>query len=314
MDYLKNDLVSIKDNGFKDVDSIVCSLLTTLKYNIANNTSIKDLYNDYSEDYFIKLLASNNRYKNMIIKNYIKDHSNGIQFGVVNVQIDGLNIITFQGTDGTIMSWEENFKIGYEYPTKTQILAIDYLNNNVDSDTIIVGHSKGGNLALVASLECKKKRYIKKIYNLDGPGFDSVRYVKADKMKKKIITYLPVNSFVGALLKNYNVECIKSNGMGFAEHNVANWNLEDYSLVRDELSENSIKANKMSCYALDNFNKEDARKIVELFFSILRKNNIKTKKDYGNIDVSSIFEELEKLDIDENVKKYYVSMFKVMLS
>lgn len=295
MDYLKNDLVSIKDNGFKDVDSIVCSLLTTLKYNIANNTS-------------------NNRYKNMIIKNYIKDHSNGIQFGVVNVQIDGLNIITFQGTDGTIMSWEENFKIGYEYPTKTQILAIDYLNNNVDSDTIIVGHSKGGNLALVASLECKKKRYIKKIYNLDGPGFDSERYVKADKMKKKIITYLPVNSFVGALLKNYNVECIKSNGMGFAEHNVANWNLEDYSLVRDELSENSIKANKMSCYALDNFNKEDARKIVELFFSILRKNNIKTKKDYGNIDVSSIFEELEKLDIDENVKKYYVSMFKVMLS
>ena len=314
MEYLKEDLLTIKENGFRDVDSIVCSILTTLRYDINDNTSIKELLDEHPEDYFVKLLVNNNRYKNMIIKKAIRDHSDDVHFGVVNVDIDGNNIIAFQGTDGTIMSWEENFKIGYEYPTKTQQLAIDYLNNNIKEDTIVIGHSKGGNLAIVAALETKKKKNIIKVYNLDGPGFDNERYEKALKIKDKIITFVPVNSFVGVLMKNYNVECIKSEGTGYQEHNIANWNIEDYNLVRAELSENSIKANKMSCFALDNFNKEDAKKIVELFFGIIKENNIKTKKDYSNTDISSIFTELENLDVDVNVKKYYISMFKVMLS
>ena len=33
-----------------------------------------------------------------------------------------------------------------------------------------------------------------------------------------------------------------------------------------------------------------------------------------NNDISSIFDQLEALDIDANVKNYYIQMFKVMLS
>lgn len=314
MDCLKKDLVSITENGFKDVDSIVCSLLTNLRYDIKDDTSIKDLAIDYNEDPFLALLASNKRYKNIIIKHFIRSSDNEERFGLIKLDFEGNGVISFQGTDGSILSWEENFRIGFEYPTKTQQLAIDYLNSNIDSDTIIIGHSKGGNLAIVSALECKKKSFIKKIYNLDGPGYDNEAFKRASRMKSKIITYVPVNSFVGVLMNNYNVECIQSSGLGFQEHNIANWYIEDYNLVKGELSENSIKANKMSIYALNNFNKDEARIIVELFFGLIKEKNIKSKKEYMNNDISSIFDQLEALDIDANVKNYYIQMFKVMLS
>ncbi|MEI3499052.1 MAG: Mbeg1-like protein [Bacilli bacterium] len=59
-------------------------------------------------------------------------------------------IISFKGTDSSLIGWLENFRLAYEYPTYTQKLAIDYLKNNIsflDQDVYVVGHSKGGNLA-----------------------------------------------------------------------------------------------------------------------------------------------------------------------
>lgn len=314
MEYLRDDLVSISDNGFRDLDSIVCSLMTTLKYDIRDNITIKELYLEHEEDLFLKLLASNKRYKNMIIVNVEKIKNDDVQFGALKLDIDGNKVIVFQGTDGSIIGWKENFKIGYEYPTKTQKVAIKYLSENLNEETIIVGHSKGGNLALVSALEVKNKKYIKKIYNLDGPGYNLENYNKAKKIKEKIVTYLPVHSFVGVLMLNYNIECVKSEGIGFAEHNIANWYLDDYDLVKSTLSDSSIKLKKKCQEAMDNFNEEEVKTIVEKFFVMIKENNIKTKKDYKNSNVSYIFEELEKLDISEQVKKYYIEMFKVMLS
>ena len=72
------------------------------------------------------------------------------------------------------------------------------------SPVIVCGHSKGGNLALTASLGTGllKRHKIKAIYSFDGPGlrkeeFSSFNY---KNISKKLINIVPSQSMIGVLL------------------------------------------------------------------------------------------------------------------
>ena len=71
---------------------------------------------------------------------------------------------------------------------------------------IIGGHSKGGNLAMAASMEVDNNIFnrIKKIYNFDGPGFrrQEIETEKFKRVNEKTINILPSGSLVGILMEN----------------------------------------------------------------------------------------------------------------
>ncbi len=94
------------------------------------------------------------------------------------------------------------------------------------------GHSKGGNLAVYASMNCSAgvRERIDRIYDHDGPGFrPEVRQKSAyEEIAGRIYKTVPRSSCVGMLLyteENYKV--VESKTIGLAQHNPYTWLIRD---------------------------------------------------------------------------------------
>ena len=64
-------------------------------------------------------------------------------------------IISFRGSDRSFVSWVENARMFYQYPTNTQKMGIDYLKNAIykdDDNVYVVGHTNAGKSSLINKL------------------------------------------------------------------------------------------------------------------------------------------------------------------
>ena len=86
----------------------------------------------------------------------IFDSEKEVQFSATTFILpDGNACVSFRGTDSTITGWRENFNMLYNDTVPAQISAVKYLNNvarKIRGNITVVGHSKGGNLAIYASV------------------------------------------------------------------------------------------------------------------------------------------------------------------
>ena len=119
---------------------------------------------------------------------------------------------------------------------------IKYKNKKV----LVGGHSKGGNLAMTASMYAKPyiKRRIVTVYNNDGPGFRKEQYESKEfkQLLPKLKMFVPSECVVGFLLrhpKQYMV--VKSSGKGLLQHNANTWNCYGPVFIKGELSLESKK-------------------------------------------------------------------------
>ena len=106
------------------------------------------------------------------------DAESGMQFAAVTVLLPGQNLfVAFEGTDDTLIGWEEDFRMSYECPVPAQLRALEYLRTVAAAHPMrriyVGGHSKGGNLAMYAAVHCgpEYRHRIRAVYNNDGPGF-----------------------------------------------------------------------------------------------------------------------------------------------
>ena len=206
---------------FNQMDALVYSILVYLPVkNVINGTKISELskYVDSEKvrgavgpiaaDILPTVLKSP-RYKDIQVYNFDKREDDEVQFGAVTFRSSENTFVTFEGTNAAIIGWIENFMLTSEYPTRTQKLAIEYINHtilNSDTKILVGGHSKGGNLAMSASMECRDDIFdrIETIYNFDGPGFRKEEF-ESDKFKRmnsKTINVLPEGSLIGILMLN----------------------------------------------------------------------------------------------------------------
>ena len=173
--------------------------------------------------------------------------------------------------------WKENFEICYNFPTLSMQDAINYLNqtNTSKYKTIYVGgHSKGGNLAVVASMYAKNsiKKKIKAIYSNDGPGvtleiFKSKEY---KEIENKIKLYMPGDSYVGTLLYQPKIEkIVKSNNFSIWEHDCNSWEVFGNFFLEDKLTKNSKDLNTRSLNFLKEFDVEKRKEMIETIFKLL---------------------------------------------
>ena len=228
------------------------------------------------------IINTEKRYKDLLLKNYIYYLAEDTQFGAISVIVpnDSLYIV-FEGTDGTLWGWKEDFKFTYTYPTTAQLMAANYLNKNIKLNgpkVIICGHSKGGNLSLVGAMKTNilKKQKIKRIYSFDGPGlkkeeFKSLNY---KLVRNKVINIIPNLSLVGILLEQENVKVIKSRGLGMLQHDPVTWQVEDDNLKRTEQDNLSIRLDVCINTWLEKHRFKEREEIIEGVFGMLEEAGI----------------------------------------
>lgn len=325
---------------FNEVDAAIYTILPYLNFmGIINEpTILKDAYlksenrfllkdkNKFMEENkkLFKVMAESNRYKNNIITNYKKLVNNETQFGAITIKVPKhFKFIAFEGTDDELVGWEENFKMGYMYPIPAQIEAIKYLKENIFVNDFVVyvgGHSKGGNLAIASCMEQNflKKYQVDYVFNFDGPGFlpEVMKSKKLKKIDKKIKNYYPYESIVGMIFDSVgDKKIVKSNAYQVFQHDLHTWMWEDNKFITANLSDYSKKIHIKIEDILNKFSKEEIKRFVNLFFTIIYNAGFVLKSELKKVDlvkIKNILKETSNLSNED--RKLLLEMFKAFIN
>ena len=323
IDYLKfyKD-TSFDDVRWNDLDNLLGAILVYLPVpSFKEGKNLKELY-DYALSKtlatssfmapksmeILNMVKDSKRYAEIIISDFTNIKNEEVQFGACIIKTETEKIISFKGTDGSLIGWLENFRLAYEYPTYTQRLAIDYLKNNIsflDKDVYVVGHSKGGNLAMASVMELTDSKFnkIKKICNFDGPGFKKKEY-ESDKFKrlnKKLLNIIPTGSIVGTILYNDNYKVVSSNEIAIDEHSPISWKVFGQYFIEGKLSSISKQFHINTSEGLETLDEEKLKKTIETSFKSL-------EKEYAS-DFRLRFEDIKNFytnmkNVDPEIRNY----------
>ena len=190
-------------------------------------------------------------------------------------------------------------KRGLHMVTPFEILKnIRYINESAGTGDEVIrvgGHSKGGNLAVYASIYCDKnvKDRIRRVFNNDGPGFtrSSVPEDDYNSIVSRIETIIPTDSIVGMLLEHdEDVSVVKSINMGIAQHDAGNWQLERTKFIREkDIGKSASLLNKTIVNWLARLKPDERKEFINVVFDILQENNIKTLGDLTGMPPDMLF-------------------------
>ncbi len=329
LDYYKN--CSFEEVGFNQMDAMLFACLVYLPIkSFSENKSYKDFvsyaYTFYKDDYsgvmkpssfaLLNKIKTSKRYENIIISNFKNVRNNDTQFGAMSVRFNDNLLIAFKGSDSSLISWIENLRLNYQYPTYTQSKGIKYAKDNIlDSDkkVYLVGHSKGGNLAMCAGMEIPSglRDKVKVIYNFDGPGFLKKEYEKKfNLIKEKVVNIVPTGSVVGMCLYNDNFKSVKSKDLAFGEHYPVGWGVFGEFFVKTSLSRVSKQIHEMTTTNLDAVDKKQLGETIE---ELCKGLGVDYDSDF-HLSMSEIWEIIRNMKgIDPKVYKYLTSVMQTLM-
>lgn len=326
--------ITLDEVSLNDLDLAVMTIMTYLPIKPFNkdkklNTVIKES-NDakdvvpgmqkYAVE-LINIMKDSKRFKDIIFNDFTCIVNSQTQFAAMKIKFNNNTVITYKGTDNNLIGWKEDFRLSFMYPVYTQAMAKKYLNDHInmfDNNIYVIGHSKGGNLAISASMEVSNKLFkkIKRIVNYDGPGVLDKEF-KSDKfnrIKSKLVNYLPENSVVGILMNNIDYHVIKADGLGFTGHNMANWYTYGSFFVKGELSKTSKKMHENNVLSLKMVDKKELEKVVETFFAVIENNSIKKFSDIRKMKMEDIIKTINDLSgVSSDTKKYFMESVKTFI-
>lgn len=250
----KNNLLSAET--FTELDGLCFALFSYVNFSkIKFNTTfyevaklVKESENNKTEFrkkcYNLFLIVSNSeRYKNITVSFYKEkfDINTAIQFYAVTFKLpsDTL-IVSFRGTDNSIIGWKEDFSLSFAKSVPAQKYAEEYLKfccEKTQNNIVVSGHSKGGNLAVYSFLKLENifKSKVSNVFSFDGPGFNkkTLEDLEFKKDAEKILTVLPQSSVIGVLLEHTEpIEVVLSNGVGIFQHDPFKWHISNNQFVR----------------------------------------------------------------------------------
>lgn len=191
----------------------------------------------------MKALCVTQRFGNLKMSGFVNiiDPQTELQFSAVTFRMsDGTAIVTYRGTDDTLVGWKEDMNMCFLPVVPAQLKAVEYLKTVAkkhEGKLIVIGHSKGGNLAVYASVHCDAaiRKRITAVYSNDGPGFGSNILDDPDyqEMRSRICNLVPQSSVVGMLLEHdENFTVVKSRQKsGLLQHNGLSWEILGNSFV-----------------------------------------------------------------------------------
>ena len=310
IDYVKwrGDL-ELKVSEFNEIDSLILNrfsyfpLDSIMKEN--EIVSIKELSERFEKEDKNKMeilwkddadlfpiMGKSKRFGEMIALEYINkiEPETEKQFSAITVILpDNTIYLSYRGTDNTLIGWKEDFNMIFKSHIASQISAKEYLENIAkkypNKKIRIGGHSKGGNLAVYASIfaDSEVKKRIINVYNNDGPGFneDIINTEEYKKSIEKVITYIPQDSIFGMLL-NYEEKytVVQSTQKGVMEHDVYSWQVIGRNfVVLKEVTNGSKFIDKTITNWLKNLDLQTREQVIDIVFEIINSTEARTIAD-----------------------------------
>jgi len=239
------------------------------------------------------------------------------QFAAVTFRLDdGSLFLAFRGTDNTLVGWKEDFNMSFQQTVPAQRLAQQYVREiaaEYDAPMRLVGHSKGGNLAVFSASRSSPmvQQRILEVYNNDGPGF--TKYMMGDPgylaMVPRIRTHIPQSSVIGMLLEHeepYTV--IRSKTVGILQHDPYSWELMAKDFIQvPELSEDSrfVDATIKNWFA--DMTNQERNQLVDMLFALLGTGEVESPMEI--LHPKNIKNYLKTLSADDNLRRVLSSEF-----
>ncbi len=235
------------------------------------------------------------RYRRVGMRAYVNliDRELQMQFSAVTFLLEnGDAVITFRGTDDSLVGWKENFNMSFLDVIPAQAHAAEYLSDAAacsQKRIYVTGHSKGGNLAVYAAMHAPKsvKARMLSVWNHDGPGFRTSVLMDSDYLDIKHIvkTVIPQSSLVGILLEHeeqYTV--VKSRQKGLWQHDGLTWEVLGGSFVRQAgLTEESIKTDLALKNWISSLSLEQREQFCDSLYQFLSSDNALTLTDLVSV-------------------------------
>ena len=277
---------SIYDQPFTELDMLLLTEITYLNYDtivtdgldLQKASRLTDVPQDMSQEnsmmntkYRLALLqqaASVKRYKNIKLLGYVNDIDLDVQkqFAAMTYKIDlDTFVITFRGTDDSIIGWKEDFHMTYMEHVPAQQTAVRYVQKVMQAfptaTFILTGHSKGGNLATYAGsqVEPALQARISQIYSFDAPGLNHT-VIETD------------GSIVGMMLETpKQAHIVKSVAIGgIAQHDTFSWQIEnEHFVLLDTLNPDSIQTDKTLKEWVETVPDDELKDFFDVFFGLI---------------------------------------------
>ena len=263
----------------------------------------------YKDDpQLLNTLASSDRFGKCRLFGYVNhiDTDREVQFSAVCVYTnDGCCFIVFRGTDLSFVGWKEDFNMSFKEVIPAQIEAANYLKmmaSMIKGPLRLGGHSKGGNLAIYAAANCRKRiqKRIREIYSNDAPGFHKnvIESEGFTAIRDRIRSYIPQDSVVGMLLEHgYDYTVIKSSQAGLLQHDMYSWEMTHNNMVHvDSVTLGSRFVDKTLRGWIDSLDIEQRKQFFDALFSIINSSEAKSLPELEFKAVSRIIKSLGSID------------------
>ena len=181
-------------------------------------------------------MAGNERFRESRLHHAIAltDPELEMQFAAICLDLpDGTTCVAFRGTDNTIIGWREDFNMAYTTRVPAQEAAVLYLTRAAaltKRPLRLIGHSKGGNLAVYAASFTTKKVQdrIESIWSYDGPGMNRENAQSEGflRIRDRIHSFIPQTSIIGLLMDYYEpFTVVRSTASGISQHDPMSWQI-----------------------------------------------------------------------------------------
>lgn len=301
---------SFMEEPLNEVDSLILCQFAYLKFDgmvpdlKENKLSVtlqelaahKDYENLFKNTWFVKNnkklfegMLNSRRFGKMKLNCYVNiiETEWETQFSAITCMLENGNIyVVYRGTDESIIGWKEDLNMAFLDPVPGQAYSVKYLNmvvGKLHQPFYVGGHSKGGNLAVYAAMNCPKEvqERIIKVYNMDGPSFRPEILKKYDYMaiKERTVKIIPQSSLVGLLFEqtaDYRV--VKSKALGLLQHDPFSWYVRygRFDDIKQVFESQKFMDDTLNEWILS-LNEEQLRTFVDTLYQIIsstQKNNL----------------------------------------
>jgi hypothetical protein len=316
IDYVEKEMSSLPAVPFNNVDSLVLSqfsyiyfeeavpLLTDLAAPIRMAELLKaelfesmfhDVRDVESNRKLLFALAASPRFRNIQVNYYVNniDAVQEKQFSAVTFLLeDQTAYIAYRGTDATFVGWKEDFNMAFISPVPSQEESVGYLNTVaalIAAEKLrIGGHSKGGNLAVYAAMNCEEnvRDRIINVYDHDGPGFtDGVLASPAFlSIRDRITKTMPQSSIIGMLLQHQeNYSVVESNRYGIMQHDPFSWSVDEHDFrYVESVTNGALYLHKTLNQWLETLTEEKRKLFVDALYQVITTTDTATVYEFSD--------------------------------
>ena len=228
----------------------------------------------------------------------LTDKEREMQFSAMCIDLpDGTVCVAYRGTDNTIVGWRENFNMAYRTRVPGQEAAGIYLARvaeQTDRPLRLVGHSKGGNLAVYATATAAPEIQdrVESIWSYDSPGMnlDISQSEAYERIKGKIHHYIPQTSIIGLLMEYYTpYTVVHSTATGISQHETMSWQVYGPHFEERASIDNTAEIVRDTFHGwLENSTPEQRSEFVDALFKFVDSTKATKMSDLMNEKLKSI--------------------------